>query len=355
MVDFFSDFSDGSGSVCDRQKSDFYLNKTENMLLVLLMLFYLHKGSSILLYNKHLNRNYFLKKSFSLFASKNSKISNNNNKQFLVSIPASDVAACIGRNPYKASSDVFNELWKRWSPDTFTGKTKIDEQLEAIATTTKEEQNLLWTAAKTITKDAESAMKTFNETSTIIESSATLKQEDKQKVLDLMKTMLSTSHGTRTEGKIAQKLAMKQGVTITRDNTLYSIPLITLGDDNNNEDNNNENENNSNKKDFIVRGKIDRLSEEGGEIILVEVKSRMNRLFKELRDYEHIQIQAYLQMLPDIKRAKLVEQYMDETHEIWIEKDDDMWQQEIEPALLSFCIELHAAMTGMNERNENEM
>ena len=306
-------------------------------------MFYWHKVTSRL---SNAPRNYnlrngYLKTSIRLYGSNNNN--NNNNKQFLVSIPASEVAACIGRNPYKASSDVFNELWKRWSPDTFTGKTKIDEQLEAISTTTKEEQNLLWTAAKSITKDAEGAMKTFNETSTIIESSTTLKEEDKAKVLDLMKTMLSTSHGTRTEGKVAQKLAMKQGVTITRDNTLYSIPLITLGNDDDDDKNNN------NKKDFIVRGKIDRLSEENGEIVLVEVKSRMKRLFKELRDYEHIQIQAYLQMLPDIKRAKLVESYLGETHEIWIDKDDDLWQHEIEPALLSFCIELHAAMTGLNE------
>ena len=66
-----------------------------------------------------------------------------------------------------------------------------------------------------------------------------------------------------------------------------------------------------------------------------------------MRPYEAIQIQTYLQMLPpnlNVKRAKLLEMYQDESYAMFIDKDDDLWASEIRPALLQFCQTLHGAM-----------
>jgi hypothetical protein len=84
-----------------------------------------------------------------------------------------------------------------------------------------------------------------------------------------------------------------------------------------------------------------------GELLLVEVKSRMKRLFKEVRPYEAVQMQMYLQMLPknlNIKRAKLLEMYNGETHEEYVDKDDVMWHDELKPALVKFCVDLDQSM-----------
>jgi len=51
----------------------------------------------------------------------------------------------------------------------------------------------------------------------------------------------------------------------------------------------------------------------------------MKRLFKEVRPYEAVQMQMYLQMLPknfNIKRDKLVEMHNGETHAEYVEKDN---------------------------------
>lgn len=54
---------------------------------------------------------------------------------------------------------------------------------------------------------------------------------------------------------------------------------------------------------WYITGKIDGIREDG---VLVEIKNRVNRLFKTLRDYEMAQVQIYLNMFR-IKKGHLVE------------------------------------------------
>jgi hypothetical protein len=255
-----------------------------------------------------------------------------------ISIPASDVAAVVGRNQYKAPSEVFNVLWKRYSPSTFTGVTKIDEQLEAFNRCDPQEKAMMTEAATYKAKDAADALLQLENATSIVSNTTSIPEEDKAKVIELLKTQVSTGHGTRTEDKVVDKVSEDTGVTFRRDTELYSFPLCKVGD-----------------TEYIVRGKIDRLIEEDGEIVLVEVKSRMKRLFHEVREYEMIQVQAYLQMLPgNIRRAKLIEQYMDETDEMYIERDDELWNTQIQPALVAFCMDLDKNMKQLEEVEEGE-
>ena len=78
-----------------------------------------------------------------------------------VSIPASDVAAVTGRNVFKPATEAFNDLWKRYSPQTFTGETTIDAQLAAFARCLPEEQEVLTKAATYTATDAQDAVRTM--------------------------------------------------------------------------------------------------------------------------------------------------------------------------------------------------
>jgi hypothetical protein len=42
-----------------------------------------------------------------------------------------------------------------------------------------------------------------------------------------------------------------------------------------------------------------------------------------------------------LDRAKLIEQFNSETNTMLIERDDDLWQDEILPELVDFCRNLH--------------
>lgn len=95
---------------------------------------------------------------------------------------------------------------------------------------------------------------------------------------------------------------------------------------------------------YIVTGKIDRIEVcPDGSRTLVEIKNRTNRLFRRVVEYENIQIQVYLQML-GLVRARLVEQYNSQVASHDVERDDEMWENEILPKLNEFCIELHESM-----------
>jgi hypothetical protein len=63
-------------------------------------------------------------------------------------------------------------------------------------------------------------------------------------------------------------------------------------------------------------GQLDSMNEEK----IVEVKNRRHKLFKELRDYEKVQIYMYMYLFGR-KKAVLVESYKNKTHNIDIDFD----------------------------------
>ena len=83
------------------------------------------------------------------------------------------------------------------------------------------------------------------------------------------------------------------------------------------------------EKIYTLNGKIDSWEiHPDGTRIIIETK---NRKFRTLKEYEKIQVHAYLYLLPTIKCAKLVERF---DEEITIERDDDYWDTFILPKIV---------------------
>ena len=62
---------------------------------------------------------------------------------------------------------------------------------------------------------------------------------------------------------------------------------------------------------IILKGKVDGIS---GDTV-VEAKNRQNRLFMELRDYERVQLEAYM-FLTGYNKSVLTEHYNDTSNQI---------------------------------------
>lgn len=249
-----------------------------------------------------------------------------------VYIRASDVAACIGRNKFKAASEVLADYWQRYSPATFVGTTTLDDQLQALERCSPAEKAAVVEAAAVPVTSAVDAQALIQQTERLVRASTTMSADEKEKVVALVTSTVQTGMGTRTEAVIAKKLEEEEGAVLAEDFELYSMPICSVG-----------------QTKFWVRGKIDRLQEEAGEVVLVEIKARQKRLFKTLVDYERVQIQTYLQLLPPmlgVQRARLVERYLDESHSIDVERDDGEWRGAILPGLVTFCNALEGAMNG---------
>lgn len=241
-----------------------------------------------------------------------------------VTLKASYVAAIIGKNRYKPRSEVFDEMWKKLSPETFKGATRTDLAAQALQASA-EAQKVLADAMAVKTKDSTETVAVFDEAKDRINSDPKLSQAQKNEIISHLQTQVYTSHGIRSEDKTSDKVEDDESVKLIRDNSFYTFPVCTIDD-----------------VTYSVVGKIDRLEERpDGSRTLVEIKNRTRGLFNRVYDYEAIQIQTYLQML-DLEDARLVEQYNNQVNSMPVKRDREMWDQVIVPGLKAFCEELHA-------------
>ena len=241
-------------------------------------------------------------------------------------IRASDVAAIIGRNQYKPRSEILNDMWKKYRPETFRGQTKNDKAVEALGASV-EAQRVLASAVSVRAKNSEEVQQVFETARLAVSSDANLTETQKTEVIEHLRSKVYTSHGTRSEAKTSDKVELEEGVRLVTDNTFYNIPLCTIG-----------------TNDFVITGRIDRIEvKPDGSRTLVEIKNRTNRLFRRVVDYENIQVQVYLQMLGLI-HARLVEQYNNQVLSHEIVRDEELWDNEVVPELENFCQELSECM-----------
>ena len=237
-----------------------------------------------------------------------------------VIIKASDVAVAIGQSRFKTPEELKNEMWKKYRPETFTSKTKKDEAEEALGRS--DVARLVFneaTAAKP--KNSSDTQRVFLEAKKKIQNDISMSKEDKDKIIEHIRSKIYTSHGTRNEDKTAEKT----GLDLHRDDTFYSHHLATWDG-----------------VEYVITGRIDRIEKQpDGTEVLVEIKNRTKGLLRALWPTEEIQIQTYLHML-DLEKAKLIEQYNDQLNTITVTRDREQWYNIIEPDLENFCRNLHS-------------
>ena len=237
-----------------------------------------------------------------------------------INISASDVAAAISIHPYKSSQEVLDKILSKYFPQ----KGVRTQEQKAVALLNESE--LGTRLAKEISKDAGNVA-----TSVLLDKVAqsvdalkdTFQGEDKKMVNEYLKGKANKTHGIRCEDKTAQNLVDQGYCTKLVMDHKYHTCLVLETD----------------RLTFILIGKIDRLDmESDGSKTLIEIKNRVKGLFYELKEYEHIQVQTYLELL-DLEKGKLIEQYRQDStvNSIEISRDRSFWNDTIVPGLLEFC------------------
>jgi len=237
-------------------------------------------------------------------------------------IGASSVASAIGIG-FKRQPELVEELWKKYSPQTFEGQTKDDKALQILAAspTTKK---ILEDAEQFKSENSSDVAQKMRAVYHQIEHSG-LAPQDMVVAKDHLRKTLYTNHGTRNEYKTADADHAK----LVEDDTFYTHDICTIEG-----------------TLYQIVGRIDRLQmNEDGTRTLVEIKNRAKALFNRVRDYEEVQCQTYLQMLGDIKYCRLVEDYNGERKGYLIEKNDEKWKNEIIPKLQNFCELFHSNLS----------
>jgi len=239
-----------------------------------------------------------------------------------VVIKASDVSSILNKNNYKSREDVFNELWKKYSPENFTLKTKTDLAEEAMAKSDNA-QAVYNLASSFVSKSSDDAKQAYSEVEKKINCDEKLSSDDKKKVLEHVRSKVYTNHGIRKEAETAEKTNMK----LETDDRFHQLYIGTHDD-----------------RDYVVVGRVDRIEVlPDGSKVLIEIKNRVGRFYKQVFPRENIQIQVYLEML-GLEKAKLVEQLNDKVNVMDVSRDREMFEKEILPGLEEFCYELASVM-----------
>ena len=242
-----------------------------------------------------------------------------------VIIGASSVASAIGKSQFKKQPELISELWKKYSPHTFEGQTREEEALLVLNSmeTTKKILNEAESFKSEKSDDVkQQTRKLFHQ----IEHSGLLPQ-DMLKAKEHIRKTLSTNHGTRNEEKTAK--FDKMAANLTEDDTYYTHDICKIEG-----------------TLYQIVGRVDRVqTNEDGSRILVEIKNRANGFFNRVRDYEEVQCQTYMQMMNGIDFCRLVETYNGESKSYLIQKNDDIWTQEIVPKLQNFCEHFHGMLS----------
>jgi len=241
-------------------------------------------------------------------------------KRIAITIGASEVAACIGRNPYKSPEDVITSLWSKYHPEKGI-KTDTQKAKDLLATSEIGKSlvsELKQNAGSIAPSDLQNQVKEIKD-----KLKTTFKAEDKKLVDSYIQSKANTVQGTKCEDRTAIKLVETGECThLVEDSTFYRLPLLQ-----------------TDLYTFTIVGKIDRMDIAfDGTKTLIEIKNRAKRLFGEVKEYEFVQVQTYLQMV-GLDRAKLVEQYpqSNELNVFPIEKDQQLWEGTYLLELLEFC------------------
>jgi predicted Zn-dependent peptidase len=241
-----------------------------------------------------------------------------------INIRSSDLAKLTGHNNYESKENIIktilndNGIKKCYVPksnieDGLSKMTK--EDLKEVKKELKLPDNVALSVVetqikRTVMKDSYSS--DIKEESSKQNVDKNLVGKVKLQALELsIKKDLQMRRGNIKEDKNLDFIQKKNNITIVKRNSqLYVKELYRDPDE---------------KYNIVLKGMVDGLT---GEKI-VETKNRTKRLFHELRQYERVQLEAYI-FLTGIKDAVLTEHYNEESNEIEYSHDDCFWEKCLE-------------------------
>ena len=246
-------------------------------------------------------------------------------------INASEVAALIGKNKFKSSGDILYRIWEKYFyHDIHNTILRLKEKSvkvipketdeEVVNRITKESGADLKNEMKKCmnTKDVNKLRETKKDVINKIEKS-NISREKKNEFKKSLENVANTNFGTINERDILQEYMLKTNNNATTNNTYYKKKI---GDSVINDE----------VIEWFIIGKVDALvvsSNDNSSNTVIEIKNRIYRYFKEVREYEKIQTFVYMFLL-GYRQSHLVEALKDKKCDIniiEINYDDDYWKE----------------------------
>jgi len=219
---------------------------------------------------------------------------------------SSNLAAFIGKNPHIPASRIFNSLYEKYYK---VGKTVGDsEKIQKIGE--KIENKKLLSEIDTICNNNKSPEMMQKDREILIkklETSSGLAEDDKKEVRKIVEGYTNKKFGTIREINALDFYKEKYNVEVITKIDQRSKKILTIDG-----------------TELWIISRLDGMKMDG---TVIEIKNRIYKLFDEVREYEWLQVQAYLNVY-GLPKAELVEflQNSGGTMKInEVERDDTYW------------------------------
>ncbi len=201
---------------------------------------------------------------------------------------ASNLAGLIGHHPFQTRQDAFMAAWKSSDKSSYfrahnrNNIPTIEDERRKVREASKFIQETMETSPEKMLRA------TFHQPDAPCFVSSSTEVESKQ-IAEEARRLAYTSHGDAKEDAIVARVNEVLGMRFVKTDTMLRAQFGTT----------------SAGTDVILQGKIDGRSDDGH--VVLECKTRVHKLFMQLREYEQIQVEAYLHLIPEVRRAILVE------------------------------------------------
>lgn len=230
---------------------------------------------------------------------------------------ASQIAALLGAFGATKAQDTLRALWRASDPEGYEAAVKA-QRLAAAPCHALSQRELGVAVLQSAQPSAAAKLADAPDSlGSLQQRKAELRQEvaallpslpraERAAVREACEGGLNTAFGTRCESPVLQRFAAATDLAVSREPKLWLKPF-ELG-----------------TVCFAVQGRIDGWIEATGEV--VEIKNRAYRLFHQMRDYERLQLQTYLELC-DADAGYLVEAFGEQLAYQRLERDRSWWQQ----------------------------
>lgn len=222
----------------------------------------------------------------------------------MLTVFASELAACIGMNKYQNLTEAMKKFWSR------NNKLVYNAALERNAIVEKTVKQELFD--RDIINDVQSIIESDTQFKNSAEIESTIKKlfVEKQQTLEpelakQIKSYIHTEKGTNNEEASLDNFEKKISTKIVNRNSKFYKKSFQL----------------KNGQFVQIGGKIDGLGEDGS---LIEMKNRQYRFFNQVPVYEKIQIHAYMKIL-DKNECSLVQNFKGKSRYDIVQFDESFW------------------------------
>jgi hypothetical protein len=212
---------------------------------------------------------------------------------------ASEIAIITGHNPYQKPKKVIDRLISEYFPQLLEGQVTVPldnrEYIEYISKTNNIDISAELKAtdnSKNTNELNKNRQKLLSKLENELGKKTNISKEIKAEVQKAAKSAVNTKFGTTYENCGITEYCRITGFPVTEDTRFRKYKLLETPD-----------------FDVYIGGRVDGLlidPDTGKTVRVIEVKNRMNRLFKKLRDYEKVQCHIYMKLL-DTKESDLIE------------------------------------------------